>query len=305
MLEVLTTIVPIFLIILTGLFLRGIDFLPGYILGPVNRLVFYVAIPAMIFQKVAEADFHAHFQPFLLLGTLFPPLVIFLVGQAVVRVKGIHGVQAATFVQSSYHGSLGYIGLAVAYYYLGDQGLTQASILAGFLMLWQNVLSVWVLRPEPEKGSRNIILHLAKKILVNPIILSALAGMSFSIFRVPLPEIFSRSLSILSGMALPLALIIIGASLSVRLVRGHLGQALASGGVKLVLLPFVGYLVYIACGLERVEYMPGLILLAAPPATVTYVMATEMHGSPDLASATVTFNILLSALTYTLWLGLV
>jgi hypothetical protein len=168
----------------------------------------------------------------------------------------------------------------------------------------QNLLSVWVLRPQPEKKSQRDPLHLAKKILANPVILSALAGIAFSLFRVPLPQILSRSLAILSGMALPLALIIIGASLSLRLIRAHLWQALASGGFKLVLLPLAGYLVYVGCGLDRGAYMPGLILLAAPSATVTYVMAAEMHGSPDLASATVTLNTLLSALTYTLWLGL-
>lgn len=304
MLEVLTTIVPIFLIILTGLFLRSIDFLQGHLLGPLNRLVFYVAIPALIFQKVAQADFQAHFQPLLLAGTLIPAFAVFLVARAAIRGSSMPQLQTGTFLQSSFHGNLGYIGLAVAYYYLGDQGLTQASILAGFLMLLQNVLSVWVLRPEPEDEGRNMVWHLTKKILANPVILSALAGIAFSLFRVPLPEIVSRSLTILSGMALPLALILIGASLSIRLIRAHLWQALSSGGFKLVLLPLLGYLIYAGCGLERGVYLPGLILLAAPPATVTYVMAAEMHGSPDLASATVTLNTLLSALTYTLWLGL-
>ena len=303
MLEVLTSIIPIFLIILAGLVLRSIDFLPGHLLGPLNRLVFYVAIPAMVFLKVAQADFYANFQPLLLAGTLLPALFVFLLGQALIRASSSPPEERGTFLQSSFHGNLGYIGLAVAYYYLGDQGLTQASILAGFLMLWQNLLSVWVLRPQPgsEGGGP---LALIKKILANPIILSALAGIAFSIAQLHLPVIVSRSLSILSGMALPLALIIIGASLSVGLIRDHLGQALASGGLKLVLLPLVGYLAYLGFGLEREAYMPGLVLLATPSATVTYVMAAEMHGSPDLASATVTLNTILSALTYTLWLGL-
>jgi predicted permease len=37
-------------------------------IGPLNRLVYYLAIPAMVFREVAQAPFHAHFQP-LLLGT--------------------------------------------------------------------------------------------------------------------------------------------------------------------------------------------------------------------------------------------
>ena len=51
-------------------------------------------------------------------------------------------------------------------------------------------------------------------------------------------------------------------------------------------------------------FLPGLILLACPTATIAYVMATEMKGSPDLASAAVSTNTLASCLTFILWLSL-
>jgi predicted permease len=47
-----------------------------------------------------------------------------------------------------------------------------------------------------------------------------------------------------------------------------------------------------------------MILLAAPTATLTYVMAREMNGQPDLAVAAVSLTTMLSAVSYALWLAL-
>ncbi len=53
---ILNTILPIFLVIFMGWLFHQKGFLPQEFLGPGNRLVFYMAIPAMIFQAVAKAN---------------------------------------------------------------------------------------------------------------------------------------------------------------------------------------------------------------------------------------------------------
>jgi len=53
MLDVVNTIVPVFLLILLGYFLHAKELLPSPIVGPLNRLVFYLAIPAMIFREIS------------------------------------------------------------------------------------------------------------------------------------------------------------------------------------------------------------------------------------------------------------
>jgi predicted permease len=133
---------------------------------------------------------------------------------------------------------------------------------------------------------------------------SAVLGILFSVSRIPIPEIIDRSLKIISGMALPSALLVIGASISFKLIVCHFKLALGSGFFKLLVLPGVGVLIYRWLGLPNSQFLPGLILLASPTATVTYVMASEMGGSTGLASAAVSMNTLLSALTFVLWLSL-
>jgi len=305
MLHVLYTIGPVFVIILLGYGLRAWDFLPEHLIGPLNRMVYYLAIPAMIFREVAEASFHAHFQPVLLGGTLVPVAAVFFIALGSAFLFSIQKRELGTFLQSSFHGNLGYIGLAVSYYFLGKEGFTRASILAAFLMLLQNSLAVLALQAfSPAGESTHRMLFLAKKITFNPVILSAMAGIGFSLFQVPIPEPIDRMLAIISGMALPLALLVIGASLSFGLIKSHIFPALGTGFLKLLVLPGLGIGLYHWLRLSPTQFLPGLILLASPTATITYVMAGEMGGSTELASATVSMNTLLSAATFVFWLGI-
>ena len=305
MLHVLYTIGPVFVIILLGWSLRAWDFLPAHLIGPLNRMVYYLAIPAMIFREVAQASFHSHFQPVLLGGTLIPVATVFFIALGFGFLFAIQKKEFGTFLQSSFHGNLGYIGLAVAYYFLGKEGFTRASILAAFLMLLQNVLAVLALQAfSPVEKSSHRLFFFAKRIIFNPVILSAMAGIGLSFFQIPIPEPIDRMLAIISGMALPLALLVIGASLSFGLIKSHLLPALGAGFLKLLVLPGLGLVLYQWLELSPADFLPGLILLASPTATVTYVMAGEMDGSTELASAAVSMNTLLSAATFVFWLGI-
>ena len=180
--QVLSTIIPIFAVVILGWFARRRGFMPPEFLGPANQLVYHLAIPALIFRSILKATFHTQFNMTLLLITLSSAVLAYsgawLIGHSTGWSKGRIG----TFIQCSAHGNHGYIGLPVAFYFLGESGLAKASILAGFLMILQNVLSVLALQAstvadvEPQNRLRGI----AEKLIRNPIIVSALAGVAAS-----------------------------------------------------------------------------------------------------------------------------
>ena len=303
--DILKTILPIFVIILLGWGLRRLDFMKEGFLKPANRLVYYVAIPAMIFREIAEAELVQHFSLVLVATTLVPLILVALIGLILIRGIKLQRYRVGSFLQCSFHGNLGYIGLAVAFYFLGDQGFTRASILAGFVMLLQNFLAVVALsRFNKEPDQKISTLSLVRRVLLNPVIISAMAGMAFSLTGLNLPVILDRSLKILSGMALPLALLVIGTSISFAQMRQQLRLTALIGVLKLLLLPATGLILFHLLQLQRIEYLPALILLASPTATVSYVMALEMAGDADMATAAISVTTLVSAVTFTLWLSL-
>ena len=304
MLHVLNTIIPIFVVILLGGYLRYKEYLPSLMIKPLNQLVYYLAIPAMIFRELAEAPFGTFFNAHLLAGTLAPVILVFFIALGTASLWSVTPSRRGTFLQSAIHGNLGYIGLAVAYYFLGKDGLSRAGILAGFLMLLQNLLAVLGLQlfNRGVNGEHGLPFFL-KKIIGNPVIISALLGILFSVLEIPLPEMIDRILKIISAMALPLALLSIGATLSLNLLRSHLRLTLVAGFFKLMVLPGLGLLVFIWFDVPSPQFLPAIILLASPTATVTYVMAGEMNGSPDLATAAISLTTLISCVTFVFWLG--
>jgi predicted permease len=295
-----------FTVILAGWIARKRGLIPESFLGPANRLVFHLAIPAMIFRSISGGSFDRDFNLPVVLITLAAIITVFILMWSVGRVAGIERRRFATVVQSSFHGNLGYIGLAVAYYYLGDQGLAQASILAGFVMILQNLLAVIVLQWYGDTGSGRLAAgRMILGVAGNPVILSAMAGILFSAAGMPLPVIPDRALKILGDLALPLALLLIGASLTFGLVRSRPAPLVSSFTVKLGFLPGIGIALFHVFKIPAAAYLPAMILLASPTATIVYVMAAEMNGDTEFAAAAISASTMLSAVTFVAWLHVI
>lgn len=304
--NIFTTIIPIFAIILLGWVARVYGFIRSEFIEPANRLVFYLALPAMVFRSISKASLGTQFDGRVVALALVSVCIVFGIAFIWVSRNHLPRSQRGTFIQNSFHGNLGYIGLAVVFYSLGNPGLVRASIIMGFLMILQNLLAVIALQfHSPDDSTFPKRWVLALRILGNPIILSALAGILVSMTALPVPLVLGRCLDILKDLALPMALLIIGASLSFDMLRSKLKVVLACGLLKLILLPGLGFILYRLFDVMPEAYLPGIILLASPTATVTYVMAREMSGDSEFAGAAISLNTLLSAVTYSVWLSVV
>ena len=123
MYQIFQAIASIFIVTFLGTVLRRIRLMPGIFLGPANQLVYYVAIPAMVFRKIATNSFEANFDPLVLAGTVIALVIMAVLGLVVARFLGIAPTGRPTFSQTVFHGNMGYIGLAVAFYSLGNDGL--------------------------------------------------------------------------------------------------------------------------------------------------------------------------------------
>ncbi|MBC2710715.1 MAG: AEC family transporter [Desulfosarcina sp.] len=302
--HIVATIIPIFSLVILGTVARSRGFLPPAFLGPANRLVYYLAIPAMIFRAIANASLTRQFNPTVVWLTLLALIVLFFICWVSSRLLRVAAPIRGAFIQCSFHGNLGYIGLAVAFYHLGADGLARASILAAFVMILQNFLAVVVLqshRKGDAEGGR--LSAVAGKIVANPVIVSAICGILFSIADIPMPLVMDRSLQILSGLALPMALLIIGGSLSLKLIKARFAAVLGTCLLKLLILPALGIVLFRMTDQVPEDYLPAMILLASPTATIAYVMAREMGADSDFAVAAISATTLMSAATFSFWLS--
>lgn len=304
--NIIATIIPVFIVIFIGYAARSKELFSEQFLSQANQMVYYLAVPVMVFHSIAGSGLQNRVDPKILFACIAALAAAAFAGWVIQKGFALSDGTRASFIQCGFHGNLGYIAFAISYYYAGDQGLAKTAILSGFVMIIHNIMAIILLQ---YSGSRTKGSHTAsvgdmiRTVGLNPVILSALAGILYSLTDLPIPVILGRTFDILKSMALPLALLIIGGSISLKKIRPYLWAVLASSLVKLILMPLIGYGLFVLLDLRGDFFVPGIIVLAAPSATLTVVLAKQLKGDPELGAAAVSFSTLACGATYMFWLA--
>ena len=300
------TILPIFSIILLGFILKRKDVIDAQFARKANLIVFNIGIPAMLLSEITRAPFSENFNLAAVICSLCAMCIVLLASIGIVRALSVRQSRRGTFLQNSIHGNITYMAYAIAYYAIGESSFARMAILSSFVIVGQNLLAVWALTSystEVEVNGRRWS-SVLKNIVQNPIIVTVGVAIVIAGLGLKIPGPVHKGLGMLSGMALPTALLLIGSSLSFGSMRSMVTEMVAIGTLKLLVLPLVGYVLLVVSKVPGPLVLPCVILLASPPATISYVMATELGGDPELAAATVSVLTLASALSYTLILSL-
>ncbi|MCK4793291.1 MAG: AEC family transporter [Desulfobacteraceae bacterium] len=304
--ETVLNILPVFLVIFLGSVSKRLGFFPETFLKGANRLVFYIGVPALLFIKVSHASFHEAFDVRIVLVSCLSILIVWLFCVLFVKAWNITPLApslAASFIQTSMHGNIGYIDLAMVLYALGNHGLSTAGFVAPFIIVSHNLLSVLSFKicsgmRQERAGSFKDLLA---TVVSNPIIVSSTMGIVFSFFGLKMPDFANRFLEIVASMALPIGLLIVGASLSLSRISENLPWLFFSSVIKLLLLPGIGLGLLHYMGTATSSIAVAVTLLGAPAGTVSVIMASEMKGDVMFASSAITLSTLLSGLSYYLW----
>jgi hypothetical protein len=303
--ELAISIVPIFIMIALGVVGGRLGLLPPEFVGPANRLAFYLAIPALIFRVLAQVHWREALQLEVVLFCLAAMLgvwaISFFVSGRLFPGQQDAGTRAS-WVHCTFQGNQGFLGLAVIYYALGDSGLQAAGLIAAAVILLQNILAVVTLSSLGQ--GRQQWMSTLRSIGLNPVIISALAGVGLSLSGLVLPGFLDRTLLMLGNLGLPLALLIIGATLAETPLKSGLVRLSGLACLKLLVAPGLGLVLLLLWPAPFLPAQAALILLCAPTATVTVILAWQMGGDPALASSAVSFTHALSPLAYYLWLYL-
>jgi malate permease and related proteins len=91
--HVFNTIIPVFVVIALGWLLRIRGFLPLSLMGSLNRLVYFLALPALIFREIAGASASIQINPWLLVGTLTPSPIISLLASPTASIAYVMAVE--------------------------------------------------------------------------------------------------------------------------------------------------------------------------------------------------------------------
>lgn len=288
-------LLPDFLLIAGGALLRR---LPGFaepFWSGLERLVYFVLFPALLFRSLATTPLALHDAATLVaVGLVFTIAAMALSALAQPLFRLPHDTFAACF-QCGFRFNT-YVVLAVASSLGGTHGIALASLLVGVLVPTVNLAAVAMLT---HGRGRRIALELAR----NPLVLASLAGIVWNALRLPLPALPGRVLELLASAALPLGLLAVGAGL--RFERGTLPlPALAwFHFVKLAAMPAMAFALARALALPPLETKIAVLMAAVPTAPTAYILAMQMNRTGAPVALIISTGTLIAALTLPLWLA--
>ena len=292
---VLNSLFPVVILIIIGGLLRRFGFTNPSFLQASDKLIYYIFFPVMLFWKIGSSTYGEGFSWDLCLSSLLALFVMFILSIALILFCRISAYQAGSFAQSCYRFNT-YIGVAIILNSLGSEGIKYFGVLIGIVIPIINVAAVttllWFSR-EKDVNSNNYGV-VVKALLSNPLILGCLAGMVYSRVFNGFPQFLDNSLSLISMVTLPLALISIGGSLNFAGLRKHLPLSLMAAVIKLIVFPVIGYCCLRLFDVADVPFMVGMIFFALPTSTAIYVLSSQMHSDPELATSAIVVSTVLS-----------
>ena len=299
---ILNSIAPVFLLIALGKLLHKSGYFPDTFFKSLNRLVFWIALPALLISRIGTAEIEiktvAQIVLLLTLGTLFSLALAW----GVARGMKLPMQKRGSFIQGSFRSNGAFIGLPLIIYTLGTLDpraeMLGTVVLAPLVILF-NVLSVSILlHHSSHKSSTAETLHtFIFQLIKNPLIAACAIGLGLNLSGSTLPLFLFRPLDALGNAALPLILISIGSSLGFERLHGAASPSLIAALIKVVAAPAIGFLLAGLLNLDATGRMIAILYLACPAAGTSYVMAEIMGNDGPLAGRIVAISTLLSAIT--------
>ncbi len=294
---------PIFALVFLGIMLKKLRVVDDTFTHSASKLVFLVAMPTMLFMSMITTDIRSLIDASYLLYALTGTLVLFvlfsLVTPLIVKERRDRGV----FIQGAFRGNLAIVGLAFSFNAYGALGLAKASILMSVMTILYNLLSVYTLTASLS-NDRVKISQLLINIAKNPLIIALVIGIPCSLLAIPFPTVLTTAGDYVARMTLPLALICIGAAMSL----GELKNSSSVSGIavfaKLIVVPIAMIYPAYLFGFESTDLGVLFLMVSAPTAAASYIMVQGMGGNGNLAANIVVISTLASVITVSFGLAI-
>lgn len=288
-------LLPDFALIALGAVLRrygrfGEGFWPG-----VERLVYFVLFPALLFNALARATIELSVMaPLFAVGlvTLASGFVLALLARPLM---GLGPMAFASRMQCAYRFNT-YIGIAVAGKVAGASGVAAMGALCGAMVPFANMAAVGLLAHHGEG-------RLWRELSRNPLILATVAGLAFNLAGGVLPAPALPFLQRLADAAVTLGLLAVGAALRGGRHEGGWPGLIYLCGLKLLALPAIAWGLAGFMGLGGVSFTVAVLFAALPTASSAYILAMRMGGDGPGVAWLISATTVAAALTLTAWLA--
>lgn len=285
-----------------GLIARNIEPRTVKLSGWLNKLIINFILPAIVLSTVPNIEFDSNalflmFAPWA--GCLiFVPLCIWIAARL-----GFDREQQGALILLSILGNTAFLGIGMVRSFLGDNSVPDAVLydqLGSFIILATlGTAVIAIYSPYQNTNTRVSALTILRKIVLFPPFISLVVGLCL-----PSTDVFGFSIDVLKwigGSIVPMALIVIGLQLELRVDPKQRTPMLCILGLKMILLPVLTLLAAISLNIEQTQFDVAVFQAAMPPMVTPAIMLIEAKIAPKLTASVLGIGTLVGFITLPLW----
>jgi len=293
----MNAVLPVILVAVAGYALRALNMVDSSFVGKGNRICFRVLLPLTLFMSLYDMDLSvlSNWKLPLFAGVSIVGTALLLSLIVPLFVKDRRRV--GSMVQAMFRGNYLILGFILAQTMYGEEGLAPVVLIMPISIGLYNICAVTVLSHFGETGKEHSLKNTLVEIAKNPLIFTSVLGVVWAALKIPLPTVLAKPLDTLGGMASPLALLMLGASFDFGKLKGNLRPALACTSMRLVVIPAILLPIAALIGFRGAEMGALFILICAPTAVSSFIMADTMGCDSNLAGQLVVLTTFCSAFT--------
>lgn len=299
---------PIFLLMALGYIFSKIGIIDERAAGFMNKFVFKVALPVLLFSDLAGQDFIGTWDPgfvsFCFLTTIVSIAFIWVLARIFVKTPSRRG----EFLQGSYRSSAALLGIAFIHSIYGESSSGMAPLMILGSVPLYNIFAVIILTltapddGEKATGKGELVRKTALGIVKNPIIIGILAGMLWSVLRIPIPKVMDTVVGDIGALATPLGLMSMGATFDFKKAMDNIKPALVASFIKLFLLVMIFMPIAVSLGFVGEQIVAILVMLGSATTVSCFIMAKNMGHEGTLSSSIVMITTFMCSFSLTFWL---
>lgn len=276
--ELFSITAPVILMALAGYLWARADW--PFDLEFITRLSLTFSLPCLMFATLVKAEIEpVAFRDIALasLAAYGAVTLVFWLAFLVAR------LDQRTWLAPSVFGNTGNVGLPVALFAYGEEGLAYAMVAFAVMAILSFTVGIYVVAGagRPTEALRQ------------PLVYASIAGGVASVADWTPPDWAMTTLSLAGQIAIPLMLLTLGVSIA-RLRIGGVVTASAVTVVKIAVTGGIGYATALAFGLEGAALGILVLQLVMPAAVTSYLIAARYERDPDAVAGLVVISTLAS-----------
>jgi len=305
MLLVISALLPVFMVIVLGYFLRHRAVLDASAWHGLENLCYFVLFPVLLVKTLAVAAIGsaevARLAGALLFAIFTMSVLLVLAYPLLQRRFNVSPAAFTSLVQGAtrWHG---FIALSIVGLLLGDAGVAYMAVTMAVIIPPLNIINVMVLAHYGDaEGDLSQVLW---KLLKNPFIIACALGAALNISGLGLTPLLYNAADIVGSGALGIGLLTVGAGIHLSGIREHRGLVVFGALLRLLGMPALMFSGCLLFGVEGLPRTVAMLAAAVPTAAASFVLARQMGGDAPLMANLITLQVIVAVVTLPLiiWL---